>query len=134
MATRFLLGVLAYILPTFPLGYIWHLVLFQDYYVALAVYRDDLIFPFGVASMVIQGVAWAFIYSRLFAGESVLRGALKFAALAAPLAWSFLVLAIAAKHRMASVSGFVLIETGFTALQYLVVSPLIALAFSGGRK
>jgi len=55
---------------------------------------------------------------------------LKFAALAAPLAWSFLVLAVAAKHRMASVSRYVLIETGFTALQYLVVSPLIALVFS----
>jgi hypothetical protein len=132
--TRFLLGVLAYILPTFPLGYVWHLVLFQDYYAALAVYRDDLIVPFGLASMVIQGVAWAFIYSRLFAGESVFRGALKFAALAAPIAWSFLVLAVAAKHRMASVSGFLMVETAFTALQYLVVSPLIALAFSFGRK
>jgi hypothetical protein len=64
----------------------------------------------------------------------VLRGAVKFAALAAPLAWSFLVLTIAAKHHMASVSGFVLIETAFTAVQYLVVSPLIALAFSSRRE
>jgi hypothetical protein len=134
MKSRFLLGMLAYILPTFPLGYVWHLVLFQDRYAELAVYRNDLIFPFGLASMVIQSVVWAFIYSRLFATESVLPGAAKFAALAAPLAWSFMVLAVAAKHRMASVAGFLLLETGFTALQYLVVSPLIALAFSFGRK
>ena len=134
MKTRFLLGMLAYILPTFPLGYVWHLVLFHDRYAALAVYRNDLIIPFGLASMVIQSVAWAFVYSRLFAGESVLRGALKFAALAAPLAWSFMVLAVAAKHQMASVSGFLLLETSFTALHYLVVSPLIALAFSSGEK
>ncbi len=60
-------------------------------------------------------------------------GAAKFAALASPLAWSFLVLVIAAKHHMASVSGFVQIETAFTAIQYLVVSPLIALAFSYQR-
>jgi hypothetical protein len=133
MAVRFLLGVLAYVLPTFPLGYVWHLVVFRDYYEALAIYRGDIVIPFGLASMAIQGVAWAYIYSRLFAGESVLRGALKFAALAAPLAWSFLVLVIAAKHRMASVSGFVLVETGFTILQYIVVSPLIALAFSGKK-
>jgi len=134
MTVRFVLGALAYILPTFPLGYVWHLVLFQDYYATLAVYRNDVIIPFGLASMAIQGCAWAFLYSRLFASESVLRGAAKFAALAAPLAFSFLVLVIAAKHRMASVSGFVMIETAFTALQYLVVSPLIALAFSYGRK
>ncbi len=130
---RFLLGVLAYIIPTFPLGYVWHLVAFKEYYDSLQIYRADIVIPFGLASMAIQGVAWAFIYSRLFAGESVLRGALKFAGLATPLAWSFLVLVVAAKHHMTSVTGFVLIETAFTIVQYIVVSPLIALAFSARK-
>ena len=134
MTTRFILGVLAYMLPTFPLGYVWHLVLFQDYYEGLAVYRQDLIIPFGVMSMLVQGIAWSFVYSRLFAGEPVVRGAVKFAALALPLAWSFMVLAVAAKHRMASVSGFLLIETAFMAVQYLLVSPLLALVFSSPRQ
>ena len=137
MTMRILFGALAYILPTFPLGYIWHLVVFKSHYDALEVYRDDVVIPFGLVSMLIQGVAWAFIYSRLFAGESVLRGGAKFFAVAAPLAWSFLVLAVAAKHRMASVSGFVLIETAFTLVQWIMVAPLTALAFgrlsSGGR-
>ena len=130
MTMRILLATLAYVLPTFPLGYVWHLVAFKSYYDALEVYRDDVIIPFGIASMLIQGVIWARLYGRLFSGEPVLRGAAKFACMAAPLAWSFMVLAVAAKHRMASVSGFVLVETGFTLLQYAVVSPLIALAFS----
>jgi hypothetical protein len=133
MNARFLLAVLAYVIPTFPLGYLWHLTIFKDYYEALGVYRTDIIIPFGIASMVIQGIVWAFIYSRLFGGERVIAGAAKFAALAFPLAWSFLVLVIAAKHHMASVQGFVQIETAFTAIQYLVVSPLIALAFSYRR-
>ena len=47
-----------------------------------------------------------------------------------PLAWNFLVLVIAAKHRMVSVPGFIGIETAFTALQYMVTSPMIALAYS----
>jgi hypothetical protein len=134
MSMRFLLATLAYIVPTFPLGYVWHLVVFKSYYDALQIYRDDIIVPFGIASMVIQGIAWAFIYSRLFAGESVLRGAAKFAAIATPLAWSFLVLVVAAKHHMASVTGFVVVETAFTLLQYAVVSPLIALAFTVGAE
>ncbi|MBK6897495.1 MAG: hypothetical protein IPH06_12985 [Alphaproteobacteria bacterium] len=129
MTTAYWRAVLAYILPTFPLGYLWHLVVFKDTYDALEVYRADIIIPFGILSMVIQGCVWAFIYSRLFAGETVLRGAAKFMMLAVPLAWSFLVIVIAAKHQMASVSGFVLIESGFTLLQYLVVSPLIAWSF-----
>jgi hypothetical protein len=134
MSTRFLLSFLAYVLPTFPIGYLWHLVVFKSYYEALQVYREDVIIPFGLISMAIQGVVWTYLYARLFAGESVLRGAVKFAALAAPLAWSFIVIAVGAKHRMASVSGFVLIETGFIALQYAVVSPLIALAFAGSAR
>jgi hypothetical protein len=130
MRPRFLLAMLAYIVPTFPLGYVWHLVAFEDYYDSLQVYRDDIVIPFGLLSMTVQSIVWAYIYSRLFAGETVFRGAIKFAALAAPLAWSFMVIAVAAKHHMASVAGFVVIETAFIAVQYAVVSPLIALAFA----
>ena len=133
MTTRFLLAALAYIVPTFPLGYLWHLVIFKRYYDSLLVYRPDIIIPLGVASMAIQSILWAYLYARLFSGEPVLRGALKFAALAFPLAWSFLVLPIGAKHLMADVTGFVLIETAFVAVQYLLVSPLIALAFAYRR-
>jgi hypothetical protein len=133
MATRFVLAALAYIIPTFPLGYLWHLEIFRHYYASLAVYRADIIVPLGIASMLIQGIIWAYLYSRLFGRESVLAGAIKFAALAIPLAWSFLVLAVSAKHHMSSVSGFLLIESAFIVVQYLVVSPLIALAFSYRR-
>jgi hypothetical protein len=44
------------------------------------------------------------------------------------LAWSFVVLPVAAKYRMTSVQDFIVLETCFTALQFAVVSPLIALA------
>lgn len=130
MTTAYWRAVLCYVLPTFPLGYFWHLVTFKSYYDALEVYRDDIFIPFGILSMVIQGCVWAFLYQRLFAGEPIVRGAAKFMAFALPLAWSFLVIVIAAKHQMASVSGFVMIETAFTVLQYLVVSPLIAWSFA----
>jgi hypothetical protein len=132
--TRFALAVLAYAVPTFVVGYVWHLHAFKAFYEALQIYREDIIIPFGVASTLIQGVIWALIYSRLFAGEPVARGAAKFAILAFPLAWSFLVLVIAAKHPMASVSRFLAIETGFTLLQYVGASPLLALAFTSQRK
>ena len=130
MRTRFLLGFLAYVLPTFPIGWFWHMTVFKSYYEGLEVYRDELMVPLGLASMTVQGIVWVYLYSRLFAGETVLRGAVKFAALAAPLAWSFMVLAVAAKHHMTSPASFVLIETGFIAFQYAVVSPLLALVFA----
>ena len=124
------LAVLAYMLPTFPLGFLWHLTIFADYYKSLNVYRDDIIIPFGMASMLIQGVVWSVVYERLFSGESILKGALKFALLACPLAWSFMVLAVSAKHQMSSVSGFLAIETAFMLVHYVIVSPLIAAVYA----
>lgn len=129
MKKRFL-AVLAYMLPTFPLGFFWHLTIFADYYKSLHVYRDDVLIPFGIASMLIQGVIWSIVYERLFAGESIIKGALKFSALACPLAWSFMVLAVSAKHIMSSVSGYLAIETAFVLLHYAVVSPLIAAVYA----
>ncbi len=125
-----ILAILAYMLPTFPLGFFWHLTVFADYYRSLQVYRDDIVIPFGVASMLIQAVIWALVYERLFSGETIWRGALKFASLACPLAWSFMVLAVSAKHQMASVSGYLLIETLFMLVHYAVVSPLIAAVYA----
>lgn len=127
---RRILAVLAYVLPTFPLGYFWHLTIFADYYRSLAVYRDHLIIPFGVGAMLIQGLVWSIVYERMFAGESIVKGALKFGALACPLAWSLMVLAVAAKHHMSSVRGFLTIETAFVVVHYAVVSPLIAAVYA----
>ncbi|OGA17812.1 MAG: hypothetical protein A3H32_15050 [Betaproteobacteria bacterium RIFCSPLOWO2_02_FULL_63_19] len=125
-----ILAVLAYMVPTFPLGYLWHLTVFADYYKSLDVFRENIVVPFGVTSMLIQGVIWAIIYERMFAGQPILKGALKFAMVACPLAWSFMVLAVSAKHHMASVSGFLLIETAFILVHYIVVSPLIAAVYA----
>ena len=42
------------------------------------------------------------------------------------LSWSFTTLAVAAKHPMTSISDYVVLETAFTVLQFVVVGPLIA--------
>lgn len=130
---KIVLAALAYIIPTFPLGYFWHLAFFADRYKELDVYRDDLIFPLGLLSMMIQGIAWAIVYAKMFAGESVGRGAVKFGLLAFSLAWSYMAIAVAAKHHMASASGFIALETGFVAFHYAIVSPLIAWIYSNGK-
>ena len=127
----FVIGVLAYLIPTFALGFVWHLVLFEDYYKALAIYRSDIIIPFGFASMLLQGVLFAWIYAQAFAGKPGGLGSkmLGYGALGAVLSWSFTTLAVAAKNIMTSVPDYMLIETGFTLVQWLMVGPLTALAF-----
>lgn len=127
--TRHIFASLAYILPTFPLGYLWHLKFFQAHYKSLGVYREDMIIPLGLLSMIIQAFIYSYIYSKMFAGLPVMEGAVRFGAIALPLSLSFMVFATAAKHHMSSPSGYILIESCFVFVHYLIVSPLIAFVY-----
>ena len=129
MSRSFLLSIAAYLVPSFPLGYFWHLVWFAPQYGQLDLYRADVIIPFGLAAMLVQATFFAWIYPRLFGDLDWKTGALRFGVLFATLAWSFLVLPVAAKYRMTSVPMFMMLETAFTALQYAVTAPLIALSW-----
>lgn len=123
------LAVLAYVLPTFPLGYVWHLKTFAPVYHRLEIYRADMIFPLGLASMIVQGLVFAWIYPRLFDTADWTGSALKFFLIFGTLSWSFQVLPVAAKNRMSSVPAFLAVETGFTLVHFAVVSVLIALVY-----
>ena len=133
MIRRFGLGVLAYLVPTFALGFVWHLILFQRYYDELAIYRKDIIIPFGFLSMLIQAIIFAWIYEKAFArrGGTLLSRSLAYAVLGAVLSWSFTTLAVAAKNAMTSVPNYLVIETAFTVVQWVMVGPLTAFAFTG---
>jgi hypothetical protein len=128
--TRYIPAVLAYLVPTFVLGFVWHLVLFESYYDALAMYRRDIIIPFGFLSMLIQAGIFAWLYEKVFAhrGGTLMSQAVGYGAIGATLSWSFTTLAVAAKNIMASVPDYLLIETAFTIVQWAMVAPLTALA------
>ncbi len=126
----FWLGMAAYLVPSFPIAFVWHLVVFDQQYQALHIYRADLIIPFGLASMLIQSAIFSWAFPRLFAGKhaSTLKNGLLYGLGAGLLSWSFTTLAVAAKHPMTSISDYVVLETAFTVLQFVVVGPLTALA------
>ena len=128
---QFWLAVAAYIVPTFPLGYLWHLSVFKLQYDQLGLYRPEVIIPLGLAAMIVQGLTFAYLYPRLFSTEPSdwLKSAVKFFLIFGSLAWSFLVLPVAAKYNMTSVPQFIALESAFTVLQYAVTAPLIAWAW-----
>jgi len=129
MSRGFWIGVAAYVVPTFVVAYPWHLVVFAPAYRELAMYRDDVIIPFGLLSMLIQGAAFSFVYPRLFSDRhAVVRNGLVYGLSIGLLSWSFTTLAVAAKNVMTSVPIYLALETGFTLLQFVIVGPLIALA------
>jgi len=125
MTKRIVIGALCYLVPTFALGFVWHLVAFKGYYDTLAIYRKDVIIPFGFLSMSIQALLFAWIYVRVFAACSdAMSRAFGYAAFGAVLSWSFTTIAVAAKNVMSSVPDYLLIESGYTLVQWLMVGPL----------
>ena len=88
---NFWLGMAAYLVPTFPIAFVWHLVLFEPNYHALHIYRADPIIPFGLASMIIQAIIFSWVFPRVFAGSngSVLKNGLLYGLGAGLLSWSF---------------------------------------------
>jgi hypothetical protein len=136
MLRRFWLGILAYTLTTFPLGYSWHLVIFASRYEALEVYRDDVIIPFGLLAILVQGAVFSWLYGKAFAPRAVswLKSGLAFGALAGVLGWTYMAVAVAAKHVMASVPDFLMLETGFVVIQFAIAGPLIGFAYRGARE
>jgi hypothetical protein len=135
MNSKFWLGLVAYVVPSFPLAYAWYLTTFAENYKALDLLRPDVILPFGFITMLIQGALFSWAYPRLFstARRDWASSALKCACTYALLAWSYAVLAVAAKIQMASVHDFMLLETGWTMLQFAVTAPLMALAWRDPR-
>lgn len=132
---KIILGSLAYLIPTFVLGFVWHLLLFKRYYDDLAIYRSDIIIPFGLLAMTLQGLLFAWVYASSFdrSFASSQQRVLLYAAFGAVLSWSFTTIAVAAKNVMSSVPSYLLIETGFTLVQWALVAPLTVLAFRYAR-
>lgn len=134
--TALALAVLAYLVPTFALGFVWHLVVFAPAYDALAIYRQDIIIPFGLVAILTQGIIFAWIYRTAIAPRigSFANRALVYAALGAVLSWTFTTLAVAAKNQMVSVPTYLALETAYTAVQWCLVAPLTVLAFARAPK
>jgi hypothetical protein len=131
MAQKFWLGILAYVLPSFPLAYGWHLTVFAQNYATLNLLRTDPILPMGFATMIVQGAIFSWAYPRMFstARGDWLKNGLCAAAVFGLLAWSYSVLATAAKIHMASVPDFLQLESGWTILQFAITMPLLALVW-----
>jgi hypothetical protein len=128
MTKRIVISAFSYLIPTFALGFVWHLVAFKGYYDALAMYRNDVIIPFGFLSMSIQALLFAWVYARVFAAWPDAKSrAFGYAAFGAVLSWSFTTIAVAAKNVMSSVPDYLMIETGYTVVQWLIIGPLTVL-------
>ena len=124
---KIVLGTLGYLLVTFPLAYVWHLVAFKSTYDSLGyITRDEPIVAFGFGAILLQGILLSVISPRLCRGMSLAGGAFFFAIVVGLYHWTIHVLADAAKHKLSSLSIWFGIETLYLAIQFLLAGFLFA--------
>lgn len=125
---RHALAFFAFVIPTLMVGFGWKYGLFRSEYEALQMHRRDISMVLAFGSLFIQAAFWAFVCARLSA-RGFLRRSVSLFLLACPVGWSFGVCMVGAKHVMTSVPDFVVLESGFTVVMYLVVCPLMSAAY-----
>lgn len=136
MGKKIAFAALGYTVVTFVLGITWHLVLFKDVYEAFGVYtRKEPIIPMGLASMVIQGVVLAVLYSRQVRQVTDPRfsSAIAFNLLAGLFFVSGTVLALAAKAEIARLGAWFGYNLAFSLIQFLLSGVVFGFVFRGAQ-
>ncbi|MEZ6115173.1 MAG: hypothetical protein R3C28_01150 [Pirellulaceae bacterium] len=130
---KVLLGTFGYLLVTFPLAYIWHLVVFEHTYSELGYFsREEPIIAFGFGAILLQGILLSVIYPFLCRGLTIVRGALTFAFVMGGYHWTAHVLAEAAKHLIAPLPTWFALESVYLLIQFLLGGFLLAVIYRGG--
>ncbi|MCB1037757.1 MAG: hypothetical protein KDD47_28245 [Acidobacteria bacterium] len=121
----------AYLLVTFPLGFLWHLVLFHEQYRRLAVYTrlEQPIFALGILAMLLQGAVLAAIFPRFFEGRRPLAEGLRFGLLMGVFFGSGTVIAEVAKQNVTSLPLWFLLSGSFVLLHFSVVGGVFGWIF-----
>jgi hypothetical protein len=130
--TKFFWSWLTYVVITFVMGFVWHLVLFKDLYARLGIFTriDDPIIPLGLAAMFIQGAVLAYLYPLVARNGGVVREGIRFGLITGLFIASSAVVAEAAKQRVSSLTMWLTVESVYYALQFVLCGIAIALVQS----
>lgn len=113
----FLKYALIYLVLSFFLGAVWHVLLFKNSYKKLAIYSriENPRFSFGLTAMLLQGLVFSYLYPLI--GSPLTFGLGLFMLLI-----SFAVFTEAAKQNVTSLLGFIFIQTTFSTIQAAVIT------------
>lgn len=127
---KIVIGTIAYLGITFPLAFVWHLVVFEKTYSGLGYFsREELIIAFGFGAILLQGILLSVIYPYLCKNKSLVSGALTLAVVMGGYHWTAHVLAEAAKHSIAPLSTWFALESIYLAIQFTLGGFVLALTY-----
>lgn len=131
MTRRFLAAWAGYLIATFIGGFVWHLVLFRQTYIDLKIFTriEDPVIPLGLSAMLIQGALLAYAYPLLSRRRRPAVDGLRFGVLAGVFLATSAVLAEAGKNYVTSLSTWLVLETTYYLLQFMLSGLVIGLVY-----
>jgi len=125
--TTIVLTVLAYMVVTFGVQGASHFAINAEHYAAISIMRAEPIIPMGLASMIIQGLLFAYLFPIFNRDANSIRNGLFFSWALGGFLASYIVLGEAGKYAVPSLSSWITVELGVAAVQYTIFGLLLGL-------
>ncbi len=126
---KIILGALAYILPSMPLGYFWHLTVFKKQYDNWQYFPADRSVPLAFIAMVIQGTILSVTYAILPVEHASIANIFIFASIMGIFFWSRVVVPSMAQHPTTRKPGFFFLETAYVIGQYALFGAFLCVVY-----
>ena len=125
-----ILSILAYLVFTFPIAYIWHLKWFKTKYEQWSYFGNNPSPPVGFIAILIQGIILAIAYSLLPLNLHAWDTTFWFIILMGIFHWSIHVVAAMAKNQESRNKHFFLMETIYLIIQFGVFGIILNLIYN----
>lgn len=117
---------ISYIIVTFILAYIWHLVIFGSAYAELGIasLRPEPIFQFGLLAIIVHAAVFTYFFAQFFDPQPNLARALKLSLGLGAVITAYAALSVPAKFEIEPASHYVWLELVFGVIHYSVIGVL----------
>ena len=115
-----LLSIVAYVILTFALGFIWNLILFKDLYAGMTgtATRPNPIIPLGLIAVLLEAITMSLAFRRFHNPSMGLKSGLVIALGLGLFSMTYASLVVPAKFAIEPVATYSLIEIAFGLIHY----------------
>ena len=114
-----ILSAIAYVVATFPLAILWHLILFRGQYEEIRyIQREEPGFALAMLAMILQGCLLAWGFPRFVRRDLNVKSGLAYGLITGLFFWTAHVLAHAAKVEIGNFGLFLVLETLWLVVQF----------------
>ncbi len=124
------ISTIGYIVVTFPLAVVWHLLLFESQYQSIGyIGREEPIFLFGFFAISLQGILLSIGYPIFWRRSFSVRSGIRYALIVGFFFWTSHVLAFAAKGDITHLGSFFVLETIYLAFQFGIYGAIVGVVY-----